>query len=252
MAEVDFAGFISQPTDPSEDKTNAGRPFVIGQLGQTLDGRIACPNGASKYINGTDALAHLHALRAGVDAVIVGIGTLVADDPQLTVRHCSGSTPRAVVIDPHRRTPSDARIFEVGDEAPLFIRHVEDAKGKHDIGVSTLPAPHPAGTLDPVDIVQQLAARGFRRLLVEGGASTLSHFINHRAIDRLDILMAPIILGSGVTGLNLNPIFSLDKALRPDVRSHTFPDGDVLFECAMESVWAAGVPWAPSAAQGSP
>lgn len=216
-------------------------PFVIGQLGQTLDGRIACANGASKYINGADALDHLHRLRAGVDALVVGVGTVVADDPQLTVRRCSGRTPRAVVIDPQRRTPPDARIFEVGEEPPLFVRRVEDATGEHDIGAACLPAPHPAGTLDPVDVVRRLAALGYERILVEGGASTLSHFINHRAVDRLDILMAPMILGSGVTGLNLDPVFSVERALRPQVRLKSFSDGDVLFECALESVWSQPV-----------
>ena len=74
---------------------DATRPFVVAQLGQSLDGRIALPSGESKYINGPAALDHLHRLRAAVDAVIVGIGTVTADDPQLTVRRVDGREPRS-------------------------------------------------------------------------------------------------------------------------------------------------------------
>jgi diaminohydroxyphosphoribosylaminopyrimidine deaminase / 5-amino-6-(5-phosphoribosylamino)uracil reductase len=84
------------------------RPFVVAQLGQSLDGRIATVTGDSKYINGEAALDHLHAIRAHVDAVVVGIGTVIADDPQLTVRRAEGRNPARVIIDPRGRLPHDA------------------------------------------------------------------------------------------------------------------------------------------------
>lgn len=217
--------------------TPIDQAFVFGQLGQTLDGRIACANGVSKYINGSSALDHLHALRAEVDAVVVGVGTVVADDPQLTVRRCKGKTPRAIVIDPRRRTPKDATIFGIADEPPLFIRHEDDVRDETDIGVPYVKGAR-KGALDPVAIVAALCQRGLPRILIEGGASTLSHFINHRAIDELHILMAPIILGSGVTGLNLTPIDTLDHAVRPEVTLSQFDDGDVLYACRLQSAWA--------------
>ncbi|MEL6128139.1 MAG: RibD family protein, partial [Pseudomonadota bacterium] len=83
----------------------SGEPVVVAQLGQTLDGRIATVTGASKYINGHSALDHLHRLRAHVDAVVVGVGTAIADDPQLTVRRVDGQSPARVVIDPRGRMP---------------------------------------------------------------------------------------------------------------------------------------------------
>src|ERR1044071_4782095 len=89
-----FAPFEAGTTD---------RPFVIAQLGQSLDGRIATLSGDSKYINSASALDHLHRLRAQVDAVVVGVGTVVADDPQLTVRRVAGRSPARVVIDPRGR-----------------------------------------------------------------------------------------------------------------------------------------------------
>src|SRR5215213_9307385 len=84
---------------------------VVGQIGQSIDGRIATVTGHSKYINGPAGLAHLHRLRALVDAVLVGIGTAVADDPQLTVRRCAGPSPARIVLDPRGRLPPDAKIL---------------------------------------------------------------------------------------------------------------------------------------------
>ena len=95
--------------DPFEaiDAAPGDRPFVVAQLGQSLDGRIATPTGASRDINGTCALDHLHRLRAHVDAVIVGVGTVIADNPMLTVRRVPGRNPTRVFIDPHGRLPDD-------------------------------------------------------------------------------------------------------------------------------------------------
>ena len=88
-----------------------GGMIVVGQIGQSLDGRIATPTGHSHYVNGDDGLAHLHRLRALVDAVVVGIGTVLADDPQLTVRRVSGPHPARVVIDPNGKLPRNARVL---------------------------------------------------------------------------------------------------------------------------------------------
>src|SRR5215475_3588663 len=84
---------------------------VVGQFGQSIDARIATTTGHSHYINGAAGLAHLHRLRALVDAVLVGIGTAVADDPQLTVRHVAGPSPARVVVDPRGRMPANARLL---------------------------------------------------------------------------------------------------------------------------------------------
>src|SRR5215470_8789505 len=91
--------------------TPSGRPMVVGQIGQSLDGRIATPSGHSCYINGPEGIAHLHRLRALVDAVVVGAGTVRADDPQLTVRCVTGPNPVRVVIDPRGTLPAQSRAF---------------------------------------------------------------------------------------------------------------------------------------------
>jgi riboflavin-specific deaminase-like protein len=215
---------------------SGGSSFVIGQLGQSLDGRIATPTGASKYINGDEALTHLHRIRAEVDAVIVGIGTAIADNPQLTTRRVEGPNPVRVVIDPQGRLPDDLTMLH-DDAAPvLVVTCLGRAVPK---GSQALEFASDGGNIAPEVIVRALAARGLRRLLVEGGAETLARFLNAAAIDELHLMVAPIVLGSGKTGLNLAPISELDQAMRPMVRTMRFKDGDMLCMCDMQMSDAA-------------
>jgi len=208
------------------------RPFVIAQLGQTLDGRIATQTGASKYINGDEALDHLHRLRAAVDGVVVGIGTVLADDPALTVRRATGENPARIIIDPNARLPQDARCLCDDGARVLAIRATSvDCPA----GVEPVPVSDGSNGLCPREIVATLFERGFRKLLIEGGAQTISRFIEADALDRLHILMAPMIIGSGKPGLMLPPIDSLSQALRPRTRAYPLPDGDVIFDCDLRS-----------------
>ena len=213
-------------------RAEGSRPFVIGQLGQSLDGRIATPTGASKYINGKDALRHLHAIRAEVDAVVIGVGTAVADDPALTTRHVEGPNPVRVVIDPHGRLPHDTAMLHDGQAEVLALTccGVTSAPGATTIEMEC----DGCEKIEPATILKTLAARGLTRILIEGGAKTLAGFINADAIDELHLMLAPIILGSGTTGLNLAPIQTLDQAYRPMVRTMRFRDGDMLCMCDLQ------------------
>src|SRR4026209_2195925 len=124
---------------------------VVGQIGQSIDGRIATVTGHSKYINGPAGLAHLHRLRALVDAVLVGIGTAVADDPLLTVRRCAGPSPARIVLDPRGRLAPRAR----GAGAEGGGRLVIPAGGvtpKLPAGVEIVPVAAPGGEIAPPDI----------------------------------------------------------------------------------------------------
>lgn len=223
------------------------RPFVVAQLGQSLDGRIATLTGESRWINGGSALDHLHRLRACVDAVVVGIGTAVADDPLLNVRRVSGRHPARVVIDPKGRLPARMRCLDGTDGVRRIVirasmvagipfgndpsndARVQSSDTSSDIEIITLP--HLGGQLAPHAIVDALFERGLKRLLIEGGASTVSAFIDADAVDRLHVLVAPMILGSGKTGLSLKPIEKLSDAKRPSAGVHLLDDGDVLFDC---------------------
>ncbi|MDB5393910.1 MAG: bifunctional deaminase-reductase protein [Rhodospirillales bacterium] len=214
---------------------NGRSPFVVGQLGQSLDGRIATPTGRSHYINGPESIRHLHCLRALVDAVIVGIGTVVADDPQLTVRKVEGRDPARVVIDPNGRLPPDARIL-ADDGCPVFV--VQGCDRPRPSWVTPITVQPREGNLVPAAIVAALADRGFRRLLVEGGAGTVSGFLAARAIDRLHLCIAPIVIGSGPIGITLPPIDELHHAIRPQTSVHRL-GMDMLFDCLLEPRAAA-------------
>lgn len=221
VAELALTAIRSAPPD---------QPFVVAQLGQSLDGRIATPSGHSRWINGGDALDHLHALRAAVDAVVVGVGTVMADDPRLTVRRVPGPSPVRVVIDPQGRAPDGAACF--ADDGTARFRVTATARAETP-GVCSIVVARKDGQIPPAAIVARLFDLGLRRILIEGGADTISRFMDAGLVDRLQVLVAPVILGSGKAGLEMAPIVTMAQALRPSARVHVFPDGDVLFDCDM-------------------
>ena len=203
--------------------------LVLGQIGQSLDGRIATSTGHSHYINGYTAIVHLHRLRALVDAVVVGVGTAVADDPALTVRHVEGTSPCRVVIDPSGRTPFEARLFAPDGCRRLMVTRAGTRIRLPD-GVELVPiTPDENGALPPGRILHALAARGLHRILIEGGAATLSRFLDARCLDRLHIAVAPLIIGAGPMGLTLAPLDRLDAALRGPARCHPLGE-DMLWD----------------------
>jgi riboflavin-specific deaminase-like protein len=212
---------------------DSAQALVIGQIGQSLDGRIATAAGHSHYINGTAALVHLHRLRALVVAVVVGVGTVVADDPQLTVRRADNRPgmpqPARVVIDPAGRTPATAKCF-AADGARRIVIGCGPQSSIGDAEYVRIPAQ--ADSIAPEAILAALRSMGLNRILVEGGAATLSRFVAAGALHRLHLMTGPLIIGSGPVGLNLPEIARLDAALRPAVRTFLLPGGDVLFDCA--------------------
>lgn len=230
----DFAGLPAAYADSLRIIRDApsARPFVVAQLGQSLDGRIALPNGESRWINNAAALDHLHRIRAIVDAVVVGIGTAIADDPMLNVRRVSGRNPARVVIDPRGRLKPDARVL-ANDDTSCYVVTRPDVRPPP--GALHVPIDGSPQAFSPVAVVDALFARGMRRLLIEGGAQTVSGFIDANAVDRLHILVAPCLLGSGKTGINLAPLPDLKHAMRPPAQVHVLDGGDVLFDCDMRT-----------------
>jgi riboflavin-specific deaminase-like protein len=205
---------------------------VIGQLGQSLDGRVATESGHSHYINCREGLAHLHRLRAVVDAVVVGVGTVLADDPQLTVRHVAGPDPARVVIDPRGRLPACARALAQGARRIVIAAEGIAARLPADVELLALPAR--GGHIAPAAMLAALAARGLRRILIEGGANTVSRFLAAGCLDRLHVVVAPLILGAGAASVALPPVGRLDEALRPPTRTHNL-GCDVLFDCDLSA-----------------
>jgi len=214
-----FLPILNAPTD---------KPFVVAQLGQSLDGRIATVTGESRWINGDAALDHLHRLRAHVDAVLIGVGTAEADDPALTVRRVTGRNPARVVLDPRGRMSPLARCL-VDDTADRFV--IGPRRNGLPRGVECIDLGWNDSPLCPRAIAQLLFANGLKRILVEGGAWTVSRFLEARALDRLHMLVAPVILGSGKSSIDLKPIERLDDAMRPPAESYVLDGGEVVFDC---------------------
>ena len=202
---------------------------VVGQVGQSLDGRVATATGHSKYINCPAGIEHLHRLRALVDIVVVGVGTALADNPQLTVRQVAGPQPARAVIDPRGRLGANAKLFADDGVRRLFIT-TDGSRATPPPGVEVITLPAEDGNIAPSAIVASLAAAGMRRILIEGGADTVSRFIAARCLDRLHVNVAPVILGAGGPGIELPPLERADQAHRMQVRVHKIED-DVLFDC---------------------
>src|SRR6185503_284293 len=172
--------------------------FAIGHLAQSLDGRIATTSGMSRWLSGAADLLHTHRMRALADAVVVGANTVLLDDPQLTVRRCAGANPLRVVIDPERRLDGSQRIFRDAAAPTLLLAAADRARTGEALGhAEVVPVPHNECELDPHEIRRILARRGVTWLFIEGGGITVSRFLAARALDRLQITVCPLILGSG-------------------------------------------------------
>ena len=206
---------------------------LVGQCGQSIDARIATPTGHSHYINSETGLAHLHRLRALVDAVVIGVGTAIADDPLLTVRRVEGPNPVRVIVDPNGRLPPTARVL-AADGVRRLVVTAADTPARFPAGVEIVPVAATNRQLAPTAIIAALAARGFHRILIEGGADTVSRFLAARCLDRLHILVAPIILGAGRSSLTLPPIARVDEAVRAPMRVHSL-GSDVLLDCDLSA-----------------
>ena len=207
-----------------------GQDFAIAHLAQSLDGRIATAGGASQWISGEEDLRHTHRMRALADAVLVGADTIRHDDPVLTVRRCAGTNPVRVVVDPDRKLGADHRVF-TDRSAPTFVIVAEDCAETAPLGaVEILRLPRTDGIIAPAAIRSALSARGLHWLFIEGGGVTISHFLRAGCLDRLQLTIAPVILGSGRPSLSLPEIEAPGLGLRPQVRRMMLGQ-DVFVEC---------------------
>ncbi len=202
--------------------------FCMAQLGQSLDGRIATASGDSYFINDKVPRRHLHRLRALVDAVIIGAGTAIADQPQLTVRHVNAPNPVRVILDPSGRVPMKGPLFEDGPDLPTTLHLVGPGlnlarAGEHvrRVVIETNEEGFEAAT-----VIRLLEEFGYRRILVEGGGVTVSRFIEAGVLDRLHLLIAPLLIGSGRPGITLPVIERLSQVPRRSMRA--YPCGDKL------------------------
>ena len=206
---------------------------VVAQCGQSIDARIATATGHSHYINGAEGLAHLHRLRALVDAVVVGVGTALADDPQLTVRRVAGPNPARVVIDPNGRLLPTARLL-ANDGVRRLVITGTDISPARPAGVEVVKLATVNGQLPPPAVLAALAERGFRRILIEGGSNTVSRFLADGCLDRLHVVIAPMIIGAGPSSVSLAPIDRVEHAIKAPMRAHLLGD-EVLLDCDLSA-----------------
>lgn len=200
-----------------EVRPHAERPYVVLKYAQTLDGRIATASGDSKWISGEAERAVSHALRAACDGVLVGVGTVVQDDPQLTVRLVPGASPLRVVLDSELRIPLSARMLD--DDASTIVLTTDrsswtrrEALRARQVGVRVVSA-GPDGVDIPAAL-RVLRASGVRSVLVEGGAQVLTAMLAAGAVDRVIVGMAPTIIGSGTEAVGDLGILRVSDGVR--------------------------------------
>ncbi|WP_078871535.1 bifunctional diaminohydroxyphosphoribosylaminopyrimidine deaminase/5-amino-6-(5-phosphoribosylamino)uracil reductase RibD [Streptomyces caatingaensis] len=193
-----------------------GRPFVQWKYAATLDGRSAAADGTSRWITSAESRADVHRLRAEADAVVVGSGTLRADDPHLAVRGRAGVTqPLRVVMDTRATVRPTARVLD--DAAPTLIAVGEDADTGHLPGTDVVRLPAGPAGLDVAALLAELHRRGVRSVLLEGGPRLAGAFLAAGAVDRVVGYLAPALLGSGPAALGDAGVGTIAQALRLDV-----------------------------------
>jgi len=220
---------------PKAPKSSSPAPIVIAQIGQSLDGQVATATGQSKYINGNGGLRHLHALRAWADAVVVGVGSVAADDPKLTVRLVDGENPMRVVIDPKGRVPRQALLLNdrAAKTVVMTARPVADLPWPAHVTVVPL-ALDDSGKLSPLLVLQWLEQAGCKRVLVEGGPATIAGFMATNSVDYLHFLTSAVLLGPGTSGVVTPRLSHLAQAQRFRMQAYQL-DEDLLIECDLKT-----------------
>jgi diaminohydroxyphosphoribosylaminopyrimidine deaminase/5-amino-6-(5-phosphoribosylamino)uracil reductase len=201
-----------------------GRPFVSLKIASSMDGFLATAAGDSKWITGPASRQRVHELRACVDAVVVGVGTVLADNPQLTSRPQGkqGKNPLRVILDTQLRSPLDARVFKLQKQAPTIIAtsrkpHEQKASSLKARGVELWELPLKKGHVSLGALLKKLGERGCTRVLVEGGAGVFGSFLEEGLADELLLFLAPKLIGKG--GIS----WSGDLRLRKIAQAHPLP-----------------------------
>ncbi|HET8739973.1 MAG TPA: GTP cyclohydrolase II RibA [Acidimicrobiia bacterium] len=181
------------------------RPFVVVKAAQTVDGRIATKGGDSKWITGPGERRVTHALRAACDAVMVGIGTVLKDNPQLTVRDVPGASPLRVILDSDLRTPHDARVLD-GEAATLIFTGPESDPARREElrrrGVRVEVINRDQEGLSVAEALHRLAEIGVGSVLVEGGSGVITSFLASGFADRFIVSIAPTVIGKGTEAVS--------------------------------------------------
>jgi 3,4-dihydroxy 2-butanone 4-phosphate synthase/GTP cyclohydrolase II len=229
---LDVTALLGEPLAPAD------RPYVVLKFAQTLDGRIATSTGDAKWISGEDERRVSHALRAASDAVLVGVGTVIQDDPQLTVRMVDGMSPKRVVLDSTLRLPMSAKILDL--QAPTCVVTTmrapaprRDELQQRGVHVEITPA-GPRG-VDLEAALASLRASGIETLLVEGGARVITSMLAGGLVDRVIVGVAPTIIGQGTEAVGALGTVTVSEGIRLVDRALLVLDDDVLLAWTVDS-----------------
>ena len=181
---------------------------LIGQIGQSIDGKIALNNGKSHYINEKESIIYLHCLRSISDGVLVGVNTIIKDNPLLTTRKIKGQNPTRLIIDPSLKLTNKYKIFKDNNKNIIFTN---SSKRKKLYNTTIVKFPKKNFTLS---IYKYLKKTSLKTILIEGGPTTLSHFIELKLLNYMQFIISPTIIGSGIDSLKLKPITNLKNAIR--------------------------------------
>lgn len=222
-----------------------GLPYVHAKWAMTLDGKIASRTGSSKWITNDRSRAVVHQLRGRMDAIISGIGTVLADDPQLTVRPPGLRVPTRVVLDTRARLPLDSQLAKTASEVPvlLFVGNQadqQDVAAREMLGVEVIRCPSDAssGRMSLTDVLRHLAKRNMTNVLLEAGTGVLGAFLDEGHVDEIHCFIAPKLIGglhalSPFGGLGLE---SMHQALKLENQTVEQFDGDVYIHGSLKRV----------------
>lgn len=226
-------GFVSTPT-------------VIASFAQTADGQIATAAGASRSISGPETLTLAHRIRDYADGILVGIGTVLQDDPELSCRLPGGSSPKRIILDAGLRMPLDSRIVATSREIPTTLvsapgareERPEHAAALENAGLILRELPAESGYIRIPELLQELGNGGMRSLFVEGGSHVLASFLAAQAIDRILFVTAPLLMGRGRpafarAGGRQGSVPDLPETIRLESRGRVQLGRDMVWEVAV-------------------
>ncbi|MFW5801986.1 MAG: RibD family protein [Spirochaeta sp.] len=219
-------------------------PRFTVTFAQSIDGCIATVTGDSQWISGSETLDLAHSLRAGSDAIMVGIGTVFADDPMLTCRRVPGSSPIRVILDSNARIPVESQLVQSAGDVPTVLCVRSDLAESHTHehlatlsrhGVTLLYASANGEQLDLHDIRDQLGQMGIGSILVEGGCRLITSLFRQRMVDELVLVSAPILIGRGRSAVGDLGLRQLSDALRGKTISLERYGEDIVWRMRFES-----------------
>jgi diaminohydroxyphosphoribosylaminopyrimidine deaminase/5-amino-6-(5-phosphoribosylamino)uracil reductase len=233
---------------PYRKRLATGRPYVIAKWAMTADGKVATASGDSRWISNERSRMHVHALRGRVDAIVVGIGTALADDPLLTARPAGPRVAARVVLDTGARLPLEGRLAATAGEAPVLVAArrgvpADRAAALRSRGCEVVELPSDeAGRVSIGAVLEELGRRGATNVLVEGGGRVLGAFFDAGEVDEVEVYLAPRIeggdhAGTGVRGAGRAAMAEAVGLVETEVE---VLDGDVRMRGIVPRAWRDG------------